>query len=100
MTLKGKVILFIQNETMVDIIDVATGQVVQQHVVEGTLGSSASLQKSIAAMALSAPQDCVHVMDIKSGKVMFKFILPDGENATVALSKDTFTLAVGTDTGI
>ncbi len=100
MDLKGKLASFQCLKTTVDITDAASGQVVQQHDVQGTIGSSVTVQKNIAAIAVRAPQHGVHVMDIDSGKVLFKFVLPDGEDARVALSKDTLTLAVGTSTGM
>jgi hypothetical protein len=94
------VAMFSEDLTTVDIFDVATGQVVHQYDVQGNLHVSASVQKNIAAMAVSAPQPGVHVINIKSGKLLSRFILPNGDNARVALSKDTITLAVGTDTGM
>ncbi len=97
--MKGKVALFTRDKTMIDIVDIATGEVQQQHKVQGILGDSASVQMNIAAMAVSAPKHGVHVMDIKSGKVLCKFVLPNGQDARVALSKDTLTLAVGTNSG-
>jgi hypothetical protein len=102
MDLKGKVAMFPYDKTTVDIIDIATGYVVRQHKVEGRLGDygGASLQKSIAAMAVSKPHPGVHVMDVQSGKMLYKFILPKGENARVALSKDAHALVVGSDTGM
>ncbi len=99
MELKGKVALFPCGKAMIDIVDIATGHVVRQHDVEGTIGYSASVQKNIAALAVSEPQDGVHVMDMMSRKVLCKFIFPNGNNARVALSKDTLTLAVGSSTG-
>ncbi len=85
---------------MVDIIDVATGQLVQRHDAQGNHGwGGASVQMNIAAMVVSEPQG-VHVMDIKSGKLLYKFILPNGYNARVALSKDTITLGVASSTGV
>ncbi len=99
MDLKGKVATFSQAKAMVDIIDASSGNVVQQHDLEGTLYYSASMQRNIAAIAVSKPRHGVHVMDIKSGKVLCKFILPNGQDARVALSKDTLTLAVGSNSG-
>jgi len=100
MELKGKVALFTINKTTVDITDVVTGEVVQQHDVEGNIGFSVSVQRNIAAVAVSTPQHGVNLMDVISGKMLSKFILPSGEDAKVALSKDTLTLAVGSDTGM
>ncbi len=100
MDLNGKVALFQDGKTVIDIIDTATGQMVQQYDVGGTLYVGASVQRSIAAMAVCEPQHGVHVMDIKSGKLLSKFILPNGKDAAVTLSKDTLTLGVGTDTGV
>ncbi len=100
MDMKGKVALFQEGKTTVDIVDMATGEVVQQHEVEGTIGFSASVQKNFAVMAVFKPQHGVHVMELVSGKLLCKFILPDGRDARVALSKDTFSLAVGSSTGV
>ncbi len=100
MDLKGSVALFECDKTTVDIFDIATGKVVQQHEVEGTLYYGASVQRNVAAIAVSEPYHGVHLMDIMSGKVLCKFILPNGENATVTLSKDARTLAVGSSTGM
>ncbi len=100
MYLKGKVALFPECGTTADIIDVATGQLVLQHDVQGMIWRSAFVQKNIAAITVSEPYHGVHVMDVKSGKVFFKFMLPDGRHATVALSKDTLTLTVGSSTGM
>ncbi len=99
MDLKGKVATFSQAKTTVDIIDASTGQLVRQHDLEGTLYDGASMRKNIVAMAVSKPQHGVHVMDIESGKVLCKFILPCGQDARVALSEDTLTLAVGSNSG-
>ncbi len=100
MDLKGKVATFEWYKTEVNIIDVATGEVVQQHDVHGNIGSSASVQRNIAAIASSQPRHGVHVIDLVSGKVLCKFILPNGDDARVALSKDSRTLAVGSSTGM
>ncbi len=101
MDLKGKAALFPYGKTTVDVIDVATGEVIQQHDAQGThyIGG-ASIQENIAAMSVSEPQHGVHVMDIKSGKMLCKFEPPDGQDVSVALSKDAFTLVVGSDTGM
>jgi hypothetical protein len=99
MDLNGKVALFPCEKTTVDIIDVATGHVVHQHDMQGRIGCSVSVQRNMAALAVFDSQEGVHVMDIKSGKVLCKFILPDGKEAKVALSADTLTLGVGTSTG-
>ncbi len=99
MDLKGSVALFPCDKTTVDITDVATGVVVQQHEVEGKLRCSASVQRNIAAIAVSEPYDGVHVMDVMLGKLLCKFVLPNGHGARVALSKNALTLAVGTSTG-
>ncbi len=100
MDLKGKVALFPRGKATVVITDVATRKVVQQLEAQGTIGYSSSLQKNIAAIAVYKPHEGVHVIDIKSGKVLCKFILPYGEKARVALSKDAITLAVGNSTGM
>ncbi len=70
MDLKGKVALFPEGNTKVDIVDIATCEVIQQHDVCGRLCGSASVQKNIAAIALSQPYDGVHVMDLLSGKLL------------------------------
>ncbi len=100
MDLKGKVASITYYKTAVDIIDATTGQVVQKHDAEGTVCNSAAVQKNIAAVAVFKPQHAVHVMDLVSGKVFYKFIPPIGEDARVALSKDALALAVGTSTGV
>ena len=100
MELKGKVVLFARGRTKVDVFDAVTGQVVQQHDAQGTLGIFAVVQKNIAAMAVSAPQQGVHVIDVVSGKILCKFILPNGEDACVTLSKDAFTLGIGNSIGL
>jgi hypothetical protein len=94
------VALFWEGKNTVDIIDVASGEMVKEHEVEGSLTGHASVQRNIAAMVVCEPQHGVHVMELKSGKVLCKFILPDGENARIALSKDSITLAVGSDNGL
>jgi hypothetical protein len=99
MELKGKIALFPFLTTTVDIVDVASGEVVQQHDVEGRISSSASVQKIIAVIAVDLPMPGVHVMDLKSARVLIKFVLPSGENACVTLSKDASTL-VATSTGL
>jgi hypothetical protein len=99
MELKDKVALFTRDKTTVDILDIVTGEVVQQHDVQGTIGGSASVQKNIAAIAVYKPQHGVHVMDLETGVMLCKFILPNGQDARVALSKDTLTLAVGSNSG-
>ncbi len=104
MAMKGKVALFSFDGATVDITDAANGKTVQQHDVEGKIGFSAAVQGNVAVIAVSEPYkyvyDGVHVMDLVSGKVLFKFILPNGENARVTLSKDAQTLGVGSDTGV
>ncbi len=100
MDLNGKVVVFPHDETSVNIIDVATGEVLQQHDAEGTIYVGASVQKNTAAMAVSTPQHGVHVMDLVSGRVLFKLTLPNGDDARVALSKDTLTLGMGTSNGM
>ncbi len=100
MDFKGKVAMFPYDKTTVDIIDIATGKVVQQHDVEGRLGYSAFMQKNIIAMAVSTPHPGVHVMDLESGVLLCKFILPNGRDARVTLSRDAVTLAVGTSIGL
>jgi hypothetical protein len=98
--MKGKVALFQCHKTKIDITDVASGEVVQQYDVEGAIGSSASVQKNVAAVAVSEPEPGVHVMDIKTGQVVSKFIITKGHGARIALSKDALTLVVGTDKGM
>ncbi len=100
MDLKGKVALFPFYKTTVDLIDNATGEVVQQFDVQGTIHGGAFLQKNIAAISMCKPRHGVHVLDVQSGKLLSKFILPNGQDAKVALSRDAITLAVGTDTGV
>ncbi len=99
MDLKGKVALFQLHETTVDIVDLATGEVVQKHEVECKIWNSASVQRNIAAVAVYEPDHGVHLINLESGKLLCKFILPIGRFATTALSKDTLTLAVGTNKG-
>ncbi len=101
MNLKGKVALFFWGRNTVDITDIATGEEVQQHDIEGKHGwGGASVQKNIAAMVFLMPYHGVHVMNIASGKVLCRFALPSGRDARVVLSKDTLTLAVGNSTGM
>jgi hypothetical protein len=100
MDMKGKVALFQEGKTTVDIVDVAIGNVVQQHEVEGKIDGSASVQQNIAAIAVYEPYHGVHVMDLETGVLLCKFVLPDEYNARVALSKDTLTLAVGSSLGL
>jgi hypothetical protein len=100
MDLKGKVALFPEDKTMVNITDASTGEMVQQHEVQGTICNSAFVQRNIAAIAVSEPYHGVHLMNLESGKVFYKFILPDGDYARVALSKDAKNLAVGSSTGM
>jgi hypothetical protein len=106
MSIKGLVASISFHKKKVDIIDTATGQVVKQHDPEESRWcSGASVQNNIAALAMWQPGDLetlygVIVMDLKSGKMLFKFTLPEGCDARVALSKDTLTLAVGTDKGM
>jgi len=99
MDLSGKAALFPQDKTAIDIVDAATGDLVQQHDVEGTI-QVAYVQRNVAAVVVSNPQSGVHMMDLVSGEVLCKFILPNGEDARVTLSKDTLTLAVASDTGM
>jgi hypothetical protein len=94
-----QVAVFPQFNTTVDIINVATSQVVQQHDAHGKIGSRASVQKNIAAIVMREPYHGIHVMNIKHGTLLCKFVLPDGGFPGVSLSKDTLSLAVGTDTG-
>ncbi len=100
MDLKGKVAMFVGDKTEVDIVDIAASDVVQQYKVEGRIGRSVFVQKNIAAFAVYEPLHGVHVADMNSGVTFFKFVLPDGGYAKVALSKDALTLAVGTDKGL
>ncbi len=100
MELKGELALFPCGKTKVDIVHTANGDVLQQYDVEGTLGGSTFARKNIAALTVSAPQHGVHVMDIKFGKMISKFILPNGQDARVSLSKNAITLVVGTNTGL
>ncbi len=100
MDLKGKLALFPRGKTTIDIVDMATGEVVQQHDVEGTLNYGASVQRNIAAVSVSRPQPGVNVMDLVSGKMLCKFALPNGREAQVILSKDALTLVVGTVSGM
>jgi hypothetical protein len=99
MDLKGKVALFPEGKTTVDIVDIAIGKVVRQHKVEGTIGFSAYVQRNIAAITVFKPYHGVHVLDIKSGKVLCKFVLPMGYGARVTLSKDATALVVGSNSG-
>ncbi len=100
MDLKGKVSFIQDGKTTVDIIDFATGELVKQHDVGGTLCIGASIQMNVAAMAIGEPYTGVHVMDQETGVMLHKFILPSGMGAKVALSKDALTLGVGTNTGL
>jgi hypothetical protein len=100
MDLKGKVALFQSGKTTVDIVDAVTGEVVQQHDVEGTIGGSAFVRKNVAAIVVQEPYYGVHVMDIKSGKVYCKYLLLNREDVNVTLSEDALTLAVGTSSGV
>ncbi len=100
MSLNGKLVLFSQDNPKVSIIDVATGKVFKRHDVEGKINGSASVQRNIAAIAVQEPHHGAHVMDVKSEKVVGKFIIPRGHTARVALSKDTLALAVGSSTGL
>ncbi len=100
MDLNKKQATFPLYRTNFDITEATTGQVVKQHDVIGSPTGFASIQKNIVAMAIQEPYRGVHVMDLKSGKVLCEFILPDGEGPTVSLSKDTLTLAVGNNTGM
>jgi hypothetical protein len=100
MELKGKVAVFPFGKTTFDIIDVATGQVVQQHDAEGILIGYASVQKNIAALTVSEPRRSVHVMDIMSGKLLCQFVLSNGRDARVALGRDLVTLVVGSNSGL
>ena len=100
MDLKGKVALFTYDKTTVDIVGIATGQLDQQHDMGGTIRCGASVQRNIAAISVSKPYHGVKMMDLLSGKLLSNFILPNGENAIVTLSKDAYTLAVGSSTGL
>ncbi len=79
-------------------IVVAFGKLLGQHDVGGTLDGGACVQGSIAAMAVQP--NGVIVMNAKTFNVFFKYRLPDGKDARLALSKDTLTLGVGSDTGM
>jgi hypothetical protein len=101
MELKGKIALFPLNNNLVNIVDAATGNKVQKHDTEGTIGlGGASVQQNIAAIAIEKLYHGVHLINLISGKVFFKYVLPHGERASFALSKDTLTLAVGSETGV
>ncbi len=78
----------------------AFGKQLGQHDVGGTLYVGACVQGVIAAMAVSSPHAGVHFMNTKTLQIFFKFILPDGNNARLALSKDALTLGVGSRTGM
>ncbi len=93
-----KFLLATHGEKMVEIYD-ALGKQLGQHDVSGTLyWGGACVQGSIAAMAVQP--NGVHLMNVKTLQIFFKFRLPDGGNARIALSKDTLTLGVGSDTGV
>ncbi len=93
-----KYITFPLNKKMVDVYD-PFYKLLGQHDVGGTLYfGGACVQGSIAAMAVKP--NSVHLMNAKTFNVFFKFILPDGNNAKLALSKDALTLGVGSDTGV
>ncbi len=95
-----KIVSFTWGKKIVDVYD-ALGKLLGQHDVEVPLDEGgASVQEAIAAMAVYIPHYAVYLMDLKAGKVFFKFILPDGEFARVALSKDTLTMGVGSSTGV
>jgi hypothetical protein len=101
MASKGMIVIFRFGKSKIDIVDVATSQVMQQHDVEGALHwMGASVQNYTAAMAIYKPYHGVHVVNIKSGKMLCKFMLPYSEDAMVALSKDALTLCVGSSTGV
>ncbi len=100
MGLKGKMALFECGKSTVDIIEAATGRVLQQHELGGNSVLSASIQKNIAAFSILEPYNGVHVMNLTSGKLLCKFKLPDKTYPIVALSKDTLTLGVGIETGM
>ncbi len=93
-------VVFPNGKNTVEMIDAATGQVVQQHHVKGTHGYGASVQRKVAAMAVCGSQNRVYLMEIVSGNVLFTFIPPNGKYFRVALSKDALALAVGTSTGL
>ncbi len=94
-----KYVLVPHNKTKVDIVDTFF-KLLDQHDVEGTLDSGVSVQGTIAAMSVYRPHHGVNLMDLKSGKVFFKFKVSNGEYARVKLSKDTLTLGVGSNTGV
>ena len=95
-----KYAVFQFEKTKVDILD-ALFKVVRQYDVEGTLsGGGASAQGTVAAMAVSSPHHGVNMINNKSGEITFKFRLPKGKDARVALSKDTLTVGVGSNTGV
>ncbi len=83
----------------IEIVD-AFGKLLGQHDVGGTLNVGACVQGSIAAMAVYSPHHGVHLMNTKTFEIFFKFIIPDGDDARLALSKDTLTLGVGSSTGV
>jgi hypothetical protein len=99
MDLKGNVAMFPCDMNTVEIVNVATGLVVQQHEAQGTLDISASVQKNVAAMAIREPYHGALVMNLESGRILSKFILSNGHTVIVSLSKDTQTLTVGSSTG-
>ncbi len=94
-----KYLSFPYGETTVDVYN-PFYKLLGQHDVGGTLYNDACVQGSIAAMAVYSPHRGVHLMNVKTFNVFFKYILPYGNNARLALSKDTLTLGVGSSTGV
>jgi hypothetical protein len=95
-----KYITFPHNKNKIDVYD-PFYKTLDQHDVGGTLyWGGACVQGFIAAMAVYKPHHGVHLMITKTFNVFFTYILPDGGDARLALSKDTLTLGVGSDTGV
>ncbi len=95
-----KYITFPYQKSKIDVYD-AFCKLLGQHDVGGTLyWGGASVQGTIAAMAMAYPHNGVNVIDTKTFKVLLSYKLPDGGDARVALSKDTLTLGVGFNTGV
>ncbi len=100
MASKHKYILATDGNNTVDIVD-SLGKLLGQHNVGGTLSEGgASIQGTIAALAVWQPYHAIHLMNLNTFQVFFKYILPDGRDVRVALSKDTLTLGLGSSTGV